>query len=128
MTDTATALQELGVTEWVLRGEPTSEEEFNEMFRKVTGSDANGSAIESDNPDDFGTTWSAVLAKKDELVAAEPMRLLREERNRRIAETDWMGNSDVTMSDAWKTYRQELRDITKSATSLDDVTWPTKPS
>ena len=56
------------------------------------------------------------------------MRLLREERNRRLAETDWMGNSDVTMSNAWKTYRQNLRDITNSATSLDDVTWPTKPS
>ena len=128
MTDIATALTQLGIQEWVLRGEPTSEAEFNEMFRKVTGADSNGSAIESDNPDDFGTTWSAVSAKKTELVNAEPMRLLREERNRRIAETDWMGNSDVTMSDAWKTYRQELRDITKSATSLDDVTWPTKPS
>jgi len=128
MTDIATALTELGVTEWVLRGEPTTEAEFNKMFRKVTGADSNGSAIESDKPDDFGTTWSAVSAKKTELVNAEPMRLLREERNRRIAETDWMGNSDVTMSDAWKTYRQELRDITKSATSLDDVTWPTKPS
>ena len=128
MTDIATALNELGVTEWVLRGEPTSEEEFNEMFRKVTGSDANGSAIESDNPSDFGTTWSAVSAKKTELTNAEPMRLLREERNRRLAETDWLGNSDVTMSDAWKTYRQNLRDITNSATSLDDVTWPTKPS
>ena len=128
MTDIATALQELGVEEWVLRGEPTSETEFKEMFRKVTGADSNGSAIESDNPNDFGTTWSAVSAKKDELVAAEPMRLLREERNRKLSETDWMGNSDVTMSDAWKTYRQELRDITKSATSLDDVTWPTKPS
>ena len=128
MTDIATALNELEITEWVLRGEPTSEAEFNEMFRKVTGADSNGSAIESDNPDDFGTTWSAVSAKKDALVAAEPMRFLREERNRRIAETDWMGNSDVTMSDAWKTYRQALRDITNSATSLDDVTWPTKPS
>ena len=128
MTDIATALTQLGIQEWVLRGEPTSEAEFNEMFRKVTGADDNGSAIESSNPSDFGTTWSAVSAKKTELVNAEPMRLLREERNRRIAETDWMGNSDVTMSDAWKTYRQELRDITKSATSLDDVTWPTKPS
>ena len=128
MTDIATALNELGITEWVLRGEPTSEAEFNEMFRKVTGADSNGTAIESDNPDDFGTTLSAVSAKKTELVNAEPMRLLREERNRRLAETDWMGNSDVTMSDAWKTYRQNLRDITNSATSLDDVTWPTKPS
>ena len=77
MTDIATALTELGVTEWVLRGEPTSEAEFNEMFCKVTGSDENGSAIESSNPSDFGTTWSAVSAKKTELVNAEPMRLLR---------------------------------------------------
>ena len=128
MTDIATALTALGVDEWVLRGEPTSETEFNEMFRKVTGADSNGSAIESDNPDDFGTTWDKVKTKKDELVAAEPMRLLREERNRRIAETDWWASSDLTMTDAQKKYRTDLRDITKSATSLDDVTWPTKPT
>jgi len=111
-----------------LRGEPTSEAEFNEMFRKVTGSDANGSAIESSDPDTFGVTWATVSAKKDELVAAEPMRLLREERNRRLAETDWWASSDLTMSSERTTYRQALRDITDSATSLDDVTWPTKPS
>ena len=128
MTDIATALTELGIEEWVLRGEPSSEAEFNEMFRKVTGADANGSAIESDNPDDFGTTWSAVSAKKTELVNAEPMRLLREERDRRLAETDWWASSDLTMSSERTTYRQALRDITDSATSLDDVTWPTKPS
>ena len=52
---------------------------------------------------------------------------LRTERNRLLAETDFYGNSDVTMSDAMTTYRQALRDITSSATSLDDVTWPTKP-
>lgn len=128
MTDIATALQELGVTEWVLRGEPTSETEFNEMFRKVTGADSNGSAIESDNPDDFGTTWSAVSAKKTELTNAEPMRLLREERDRRLAETDWWASSDLTMSSERISYRQDLRDIPSTATSLDDVTWPTKPS
>ena len=128
MTDIATALNELGVTEWILRGEPTSEAEFNEMFRKVTGADSNGSAIESDDPSDFGVTWKQASDKKTELVNAKPMADLRAERDRRLAETDWMANSDVTMSDAWKTYRQELRDITKSATSLDDVTWPTKPS
>lgn len=129
MTDISTSLTELGITEWVLRGEPTSEAEFNEMFRKVTGADENGSAIESSNPDDFGTTWSAVSAKKTELVNAEPMRLLREERNRRLAETDWWASSDLTMSDAQKKYRTDLRNIPASgATSLDDVTWPTKPS
>ena len=127
MTSIAIALTELNIDEWVLRGEPTSEEEFNEMFRKVTGANANGSGIESSNPDDFGVTWSQVSTKKAELIAAEPMRLLREERNRRLAETDWWAMSDRTMTEAQTTYRQALRDITDSATSLDDVTWPTKP-
>jgi len=127
MTDIGTALIKLQVTEWVLSGEPTNEAEFNEMFSKVTGEDANGIAIESNNTSDWGVTWSQVSAKKDELVAAEPMRLLREERNSLLAETDFYGNSDVTMSEAMTTYRQALRDITNSATSLDDVTWPEKP-
>ena len=127
MISIGNALIELGITEWVLVGEPTSEEEFNEMFRKVTGATADGSAIESSNPDDFGVTWSQVSTKKAELVAAEPMRLLREERDRRLAETDWWAMSDRTMTEAQTTYRQALRDITDSATSLDDVTWPTKP-
>ena len=127
MTDISTALSSLGVTEWVLRGEPTSETEFNEMFRKVTGADANGSAIESDSPSDWGVTWSQVSAKKDELVAAEPMRLLREERDRRLSEVDWWASSDLTMTDAQTAYRQALRDVPANYTSLDDVVWPTKP-
>ena len=121
------ALTELGINEWVLRGEPTTEDEFREMFRKVTGADETGTAIESNNPDDWGTTWSAVKAKADEIKAAEPMKLLRAERDRRLAEQDWWASSDLTMSDARTAYRQALRDITNSATSLDDVTWPTKP-
>tara|TARA_B100000214_G_scaffold212935_1_gene154694 strand:- start:91 stop:369 length:279 start_codon:yes stop_codon:yes gene_type:complete len=53
---------------------------------------------------------------------------LRAERNSKLAESDWMANSDVTMSDSWKKYRQELRDITKTYKSLDEVKWPTAPS
>tara|TARA_R100000084_G_C4598022_1_gene121785 strand:- start:16 stop:408 length:393 start_codon:yes stop_codon:yes gene_type:complete len=130
MTDIATALNELGITEWVLRGEPTTEDEFNEMFRKVTGSDDNGTAIESSDPSKFGVTWKQASDKKTELVNAKPMADLRAERDRRLAETDWMANSDVTMSDAWKTYRQNLRDVPAQSgvTGLDNVTWPTKPS
>ena len=48
-----------------------------------------------------------------------------------LAETDWMGNSDVTMSNDWKTYRQALRDITKTEPvdmALSNITFPTKPS
>ena len=65
------------------------------------------------------------------------MRLLRVERDRLLAETDWMGNSDVTMSSAWKTYRQELRDLPASSDpkldsngglDMSSVKFPTKPS
>ena len=56
------------------------------------------------------------------------MESIREHRDRLLTETDWMANSDVTMSDVWKTYRQELRDVPASNTVYADVTWPTKPA
>tara|TARA_R100000234_G_C4977165_1_gene169022 strand:- start:204 stop:488 length:285 start_codon:yes stop_codon:yes gene_type:complete len=59
------------------------------------------------------------------------MTKLRNKRNILLAETDWMGNSDVTMSNDWKTYRQALRDITKTEPvdmALSNITFPTKPS
>ena len=65
-------------------------------------------------------SWADGQADRD-------MKALRTERDRLLAETDFYGNSDVTMSAAMKTYRQKLRDITNTATSLDDVVWPTKP-
>ena len=113
--------------QWVLRGEPTTEDEFNSMFRRIIGEDDNGSAVESDNPHNWGVSWTTVSAKKAELDAAEPMKLLREERNRRIAQTDWWALSDVPMTSDRRLYRMELRDITNSYSSLDDVVWPTKP-
>jgi len=126
VTTIAKALNELSIKEWALGGEPTTEIEFNVMFKKVTGS-KNGSAILSSNPSDFGVTWKQVSDKLKALQDAEPMRLLRKERDKLIAETDWWVLPDRTPTDAQKKYRQDLRDITKSATSLDDVKWPTKP-
>lgn len=60
-------------------------------------------------------------------AAAREMESIREHRDRLLSETDWMALGDVTMSDAWKTYRQELRDIPASNTIYENVTWPTKP-
>ena len=67
-------------------------------------------------------------------VSAEPMRVLRLKRNQKLAETDWMANSDVTMSDDWKKYRQDLRDLPSTVEPeldedgvLTNVTWPEKP-
>ena len=65
------------------------------------------------------------------------MRLLRVVRDRLLATCDWRASSDLTLADAWKTYRQSLRDLPASASpSLDSygyldmtsVTWPTEPS
>ena len=56
---------------------------------------------------------------------------LRFKRNRLLEQTDYLALSDVTMSEAWKTYRQNLRDLTDGLTSeaeVNAVTWPTKPS
>ena len=82
-------------------------------------------------------TETEVNSKISELDNAEAMRLLREERNKRIALTDWRASSDLTLTDAWKTYRQALRDLPASATpkldssynlDLTSITWPTEPS
>ena len=82
-------------------------------------------------------TETEVNSKISELDNAEPMRLLRIERDTRIAKTDWRASSDLTLSDAWKTYRQALRDLPANATpkldsfyelDLTSVTWPTEPS
>ena len=133
MANVGETLSALGITEWVLRGEPTTEAEFNEMFRKVTGADASGSAIESSIPSDFGTTWSAVSAKMTELTNAAPMKELRRQRDEKLAETDWWGASDNTMTTAQTNYRQALRDLPSSAEPtltdgvLGNVTWPQKP-
>jgi len=127
MATISDALNALGVTEWVLRGEPENEDQFGVMFRKVTGSTDDGSAIESDNAKDWGVTWAQVETKQSELTAAEPLKALRAERDKLIAATDWWASSDLTMTKAQKDYRQALRDITKDYNSLDDVKWPTKP-
>ena len=61
------ALVSLGIKDFVLRGEPTTEEEFKAMFRKVIGVDKNGSAIESADPSHWGTTWAKISAEKKRL-------------------------------------------------------------
>ena len=82
-------------------------------------------------------TEDEVNVKVTELVNAYPMKLLRVERTRILSKSDWMANSDVAMSDAWKTYRQELRDMTKTLSDDDlakiaanskEIEWPTEPS
>jgi len=60
----------------------------------------------------------------------QELKVLRYARNELLAETDYMMLADTaTISDAWKKYRQELRDITKTFKSMGDkdFKFPTKP-
>ena len=81
-------------------------------------------------------TKTEVVDKIAELDAAEPMRLLRIERNNKIALTDWRVLPDQTPSDDWINYRQALRDLPASASpklgsdyelDFSSFTWPTEP-
>ena len=74
--------------------------------------------------DDNNTAWANA-------APARRMVDLRKQRDALLAETDYMALGDVTLSDAWKTYRQALRDITSQTPSddaLSNINWPTKPS
>ena len=82
-------------------------------------------------------TEDDVNAKVTELVNAYPMKLLREERNRRLQATDWRASSDLTISGDWKAHRQDLRDLPAQQTpkllsngQLDpsSISWPPEPS
>jgi len=93
----------------------------------ISGSGADAVAKDADGNI---VSWdaSAVATKEAELLAAFELNELRRERNRLIAETDWWDMSDTpTMTSEQTAYRQALRDITDTYSSLDDVVWPTKP-
>lgn len=81
--------------------------------------DANGNLITID---------ASVVAQQDSVVATEAaLRDLRHQRNILLAETDWWCLSDQTATQAQLDYRQALRDITDSYSSIDSVVWPDKP-
>ena len=86
-------------------------------------------------------TEDEINAKIAELEVAEPARLVREIRDRLLAESDWTQNRDVVLLNdtTWKQYRQDLRDLPASASftpkldsngdlDMSSVTWPLKPS
>jgi len=87
------------------------------------------------NFSDEAPSEEVINAKIAELEKTEPMRLLREERNRKLALTDWRASSDLTLSSQWVTYRQALRDLPSTASptldengNLQNVTWPEEPT
>ena len=80
-------------------------------------------------------TKEQIQAKIAELAAAEPLRQLRQQRDQKLSQSDWMAVSDRTMSPEQIAYRQSLRDMPANnpevalneAGELINITWPTEP-
>ena len=81
--------------------------------------------------------WNVALGEKPSVetinsvvsdgIKSHKFKKIREQRNRILTETDWMAGSDVTMTDAWKKYRQDLRDLPASNSDPENIVFPTKP-
>ena len=74
---------------------------------------------------------TTLMAKATQLETDADLNELRKTRDRLLTASDWTQGADSPLSEsdktAWATYRQALRDITDTYTSLDTVVWPTKP-
>ena len=109
-----------GVTTSVTYSSVEAEKEYTNsvQWRKPDGS-------VSMSPSDFVVDYSSVGPVVELLM-------LREERNKKLAATDWVVTkafeTGSSVPESWKTYRQALRDITSSTQSIFSVTWPTEPS
>ena len=109
-----------GVTTSVIYSSTEAEKEY---YNSVEWRKPDGSV--SMTPSDFVLDYN-VVGPVVELM------MLREERNKKLAATDWVVTKAFEtgggVPESWKTYRQALRDITLSTQSIFSVTWPTEPS
>ena len=92
-------------------------------YHNINGNNVQFTAEEETARDNEEAAWANA-------APARALARLRERRNQLLAETDFYGNSDVTMSDDMTTYRQALRDLPAGKDTVDkckNATWPTKP-
>ena len=133
---TADTLTDLGLTAVLAAPKPDCTD-LEQIIGNGVTTDANGNTVEawsvvdkfSDTTDEDG-----VVTTKAEHETAHTARLvadketgIRNDRDKRIALTDWTGMSDVTMAADMATYRQELRDVPAQAGFPNAVDWPTSP-
>ena len=87
--------------------------------------------FEVEGHEDYGRPFYEVIGmtqeRANEIDAEINLEELRMVRNKMLSETDWWAGADLTMTPEQTAYRQALRDITSSYSSLDTVVWPTKP-
>lgn len=96
-----------------------SKETAMPRFHNTDGVDVQFTAAEE-------AAWDARFSEYDPAYGAAIA--IRKKRDAKLAACDWMANSDVTMSDEWRVYRQALRDVPTQAGFPNSVTWPSEPS
>ena len=92
-------------------------------YHNINGNKVQFTAAEETARDNEEAAW-------ENAAPARALANLRDKRDRLLAETDFWGNSDMTMSDDMTTYRQALRDLPNGKDTVDkcnNATWPTKP-
>ena len=92
-------------------------------YHNINGNNVQFTAAEETARDNEEAAWANA-------APARALSELRSKRNQLLAETDFYGNSDVTMSDDMTTYRQALRDLPSGKDTVakcTNATWPTKP-
>lgn len=129
------ARQQLGITnDFISYGDaPTNEQEYLTQVKWVGGVDENRNVVFSDVQ---LITWQQIQQFASEAEQEFKLNLVRKERDKRLAETDWWAVADRTISEEQKQYRQALRDITNNCNpELDEqdeliissINWPEKP-
>lgn len=126
--------KQLGITtEYHCVGYPQTEEEFLSQLRWISGVDEHNSCLFTDEK---LITWQQIQQHKDIAFSSFALDLLRAERNKRLAETDWWALPDRTMTEPQIAYRQSLRDLPNNSTPVltnnseldkSSVNWPEKP-
>ena len=124
----------LGITQdFQCYNNPQTKKQFNKDVKWIVGEDKDGNAVYGDTQ---LITWEQVQELAEEASIEWALRKLREERDRRLSETDWWAVADRTMTPEQRAYRQALRDITNTAhpeldwndqLDLASVNWPVKP-
>ena len=127
----------LGIDPVLETPKPATTGDYKVIVRDGSEQDANSNWVQKWAERDMfsDTTEDGVTTTKAEHEAAYQAKLdadkaesVRSERDQKLKNTDWMGLSDVTMSEDWKTYRQALRDVPGQSAFPNDITWPSEPS